>query len=170
VPFAKVKGQVLADALKFQSRRFSFVKNTNFLDRLNDHLLFKEGLVPWNTYNARWPDVWVELAVVQFPGCLPRPGSRRSLPTSVKTYINTRPNFMDRSPSSEANSRSTTQIPLFLWNPKTRVCEHDGPVLSLMPEPDESSPHSHILSSRFILIECSQLHISPPSGHFRFSD
>jgi hypothetical protein len=116
----------------------------------------------------QWPDrclgIWVELAVVQFTGCLPRTGSQRSLLTSAKACAVT--NLIDRTPSWEAVTVSS-------------FCEPEGPLSwtqlptvrpyawarQIQPIP------SHVFLNFNFNIMLTSTHRSPKlSFAFRFSD
>jgi hypothetical protein len=142
-----------------------FVKDTNSLDQWNGHLLFEEGLVSWSSYNAMATKVCKSLggiAVFQFA----KNWSRKITADFWRNKYGTRTDLMDRSPSWEANSRSTTQISLLLCNTQVYYFEHNDPELDPMPEPNESSPHPQRHSLRFILILSYHVQIRLPSNHF----
>jgi len=74
---------------------------------------------------------------------------------------------MERSPSSQADSRSANQeIPRLLWNPKVHYHVHNSPPLvSILSQMIQSTP-SHSISLRSILILPSHLLLGLTSGVF----
>jgi hypothetical protein len=96
------------------------------------------------------------MILVPFTACQ----TQNSVPCSAVT------NSMEQSHSWEANSHSAVQkIPSLLWNQKVHLLCSQKHTTEAYPEPDESSPHPHVLFFKFILI-LSYVCLGLPSSLF----